>query len=313
MAGKISIFEDVKGSKGMVFDIQRFSIQDGPGIRTSVFLKGCPLKCIWCCNPESQRLGQELVHYEEKCIRCLKCIDSCPRKAIIFKDNRIKVDRKLCDLCKKCIDVCPQDAYSIIGKEVSVDSVMKEVLRDIPFYNNYGGGVTITGGEPSLQPEFSSEILKASKEEQINTAIETSGYASWRKLEMTLRYTDLVLFDLKVMSDELNKKLTGVSNQLILENLKKIDNLGMKIIIRIPFIPNQNDSEKNLKDMVIFLEGLKNQYSIDILPFHQYGRYKYRSLSRDYILQEMEPLHHEDVEWAASFLSSNGFNVRVIC
>ena len=311
MAGKISIFEDVKGSKGMVFDIQRFSIQDGPGIRTSVFLKGCPLKCIWCCNPESQRLGQELVHYEEKCIRCLKCIDSCPRKAIIFKDNRIKVDRKLCDLCKKCIDVCPQDAYSIIGKEVSVDSVMKEVLRDIPFYNNYGGGVTITGGEPSLQPEFSSEILKASKEGQINTAIETCGYASWRKLEMILRYTDLVLFDLKLMSDESSKKLTGASNKLILENLKKIDSLGMKIIIRMPLIPKYNDSEENLKDMVEFLRGLKKLYPIDILPFHQHGRYKYKGLGRNYLLQEMELIHHEDAEPVANFFRSNGFNVRL--
>jgi len=253
-----------------------------------------------------------LTHFASKCVRCLDCIKVCPKKAISFKDNSIEIDRNLCNLCGKCIDVCPQEAYCIIGSKLSVDEVMEEVLRDVPFYNSSGGGVTITGGEPSFQPKFSSEILRASRNEQINTAIETCGYAKWKSLEKVLKYTDLVLFDLKVMSDELSKKLMGASNQIILENLQKVDELRMEVIVRIPFIPGCNDSKENLEAMNKFLGKLKKISQIDILPFHQYGRYKYRSLGRGYVLQEAEPLYREDVEWAADFFRNSGFRVKVL-
>lgn len=312
MMDNISSFSKIENISGMVFNIQRFSIQDGPGIRTSVFLKGCPLECIWCCNPESQKSRKEIIHYNNKCILCLKCVEACPQEAITFKNNKIAINRKLCNLCKKCIEVCPQDSYELVGEKMDLSMVMNEIMRDIPFYNNSGGGVTLTGGEPSSQPKFSSEILKASKKEQINTAIETCGYARWESLRTILSYTDLVLFDLKVMSDNLSKKFTGVSNKIILKNLKKIDDLGIKIIIRMPFIPNYNDSEENLKEMVNFLKGLNNLHPIEIIPFHQHGRYKYSCLGRNYLLNKINPIHHEDVEKTAEFFKSNGFGVNLL-
>jgi len=306
------IYKDTEKIYGTVFNIQRYSLQDGPGIRTSIFLKGCPLKCIWCCNPESQKSGKELMYYNEKCIKCLNCVNSCPIRAISFEEQSIKINRKLCNLCGKCVEVCPQGAYSVVGEKMSVSDVINEVLRDFPFYNYSAGGVTLTGGEPSYQAEFSSLILKSFKQERIHTAIETCGYAKWRNFEKILQYTDLVLFDLKIMSDEKSKELLGVSNNIILHNIKKIDELGLKTIIRMPLIPNYNDSEENLKEMAKFLKGLKRLYPIEIIPFHQHGRSKYKALGRNYLLEEMEQMHNEDAKSVVDFLKNRGFKVKII-
>ena len=256
--------------KGNVFNIQRFSTNDGPGIRTTVFLKGCPLSCIWCHNPESKGGNCEILFDSEKCMMCAVCENVCKNKAHIFKENGHIYLRENCTLCKECADKCPVKALEVCGKELTADEVLTEVLKDKEFYKNSGGGITLSGGEPLMQYDFSLEILKKAKDAGINTAMETSGYCS-RSLEEIGKFVDLWLYDIKVLPEKEHIEYTGVSNKKILENLFYLDNSGAEIILRCPVIPDVNMKEEHFEGILKLLMKLKNVKAVNLEPYHPLG------------------------------------------
>jgi pyruvate formate lyase activating enzyme len=261
---------------GIVFDIKRYAIHDGPGIRTTVFLKGCPLNCLWCHNPEGISSEPEFMWRKERCIDCRECQKSCPREAISFSD-RLLLDSQKCDLCGACWTACPSHALELIGKKMTVPHVMKEIEKDIIFYDESGGGVTFSGGEPLLQPDFLYNLLKACNKRGIHTAVDTSGYTSPDILLKISRYTDLFLYDVKVIDDEIHKKYTGVSNTLILENLKMLSN-NKRVIVRFPVIPGVNDDKRSTQEIGTFLSSLPIE-EVAILPYHKAGIEKGKRLT----------------------------------
>jgi pyruvate formate lyase activating enzyme len=265
--------------RGTVFNIQGYSIHDGPGIRTTVFLKGCPLKCFWCQNPESQRKEPEVFLYKEKCTLCRRCVTGCPIGASAVSDKGPRIDRKKCAGCGKCAETCPTETRKLIGKYMTVDMVMREILKDVLFYKNSGGGVTLSGGEPSAQPEFTLTILQRCKEVGLHTTLDTCGYVEWPLMEKLLRYTDLVLYDIKCMGARKHHEATGRSNRIILENAKKIArNKAMRV--RVPIIPGFNDSAKEIQAISHFSRVELGSVEIDLLPYNPMGEIKYERLDR---------------------------------
>ena len=267
-------------STGMVFDIKRYAIHDGPGIRTTVFLKGCLLNCPWCHNPEGKAREQEFMWWKERCIRCRDCENACTKGVISFSDDVWLLDKAKCDLCGACADACHSDALKLAGKKMTVAEVMKEIEKDTPFYDESGGGVSLSGGEPLLQQDFSDNLLKACKEIGIHTAVDTCGHASSDVLLEISEHTDLFLYDLKVINDEKHEKLTGMSNKLILNNLKELSNGGGKTVVRFPLIPGVNDDGKDILELGEFVASLSNVKEISILPYHKAGVEKSRRLGR---------------------------------
>jgi pyruvate formate lyase activating enzyme len=296
---------------GVVFDIQRYSLEDGPGIRTSVFLKGCPLSCPWCSNPESKNPDPELAYFAAQCRWCFRCVEVCQEHALSPENKTLVIHRERCNLCGECTVVCSSGALNLIGERMSVLRVMQEVLRDKPFYQESGGGVTITGGEPLSQADFTAELLKACRYEKVGTAIETSGYGPWESMKQVLEQTDIVLYDLKLIDPRECKQLLGATGNSIIENLGKIDTFEKDIYIRLPLIPGYTDSLKNLEAIVKVIQRLKHCIRLDILPFHQYGKHKYRGIGSWYGLENREPLRYEDALWAASYLEKRGIPVKV--
>ncbi len=247
-----------------IFDIQRNSFVDGPGIRTTVFFKGCNLHCKWCHNPESQSAQKQVMYYKDKCIGCGKCAEVCPNQL------------KRCDFCGKCEIYCPADARKICGKEYSADEVFNEIAKDKMFYENSGGGATFSGGECMLQTDFLCEILKKCRENGIHTAIDTAGNVPWEYFEKVLPYTDMFLYDVKAFSEDLHKQGTGVSNKLILENLLRLSG-KCDIIIRIPIVGGFNDDKAELEKIAEFLKKIKC-IKKESLPYHSMGEHKYDAL-----------------------------------
>ena len=269
-----------KNNRGLVFSIERYAIYDGPGIRTIIFLKGCPLNCLWCANPEGQSSIPSLVLLPDKCIGCGRCVEVCPTHAgHKMESGHFWVDRELCENCGLCAEACYSGARVIFGKVMYVNQVIDEIMKDIVFYKNSGGGVTLSGGEPLAQARFAQEILKECKNKGINTAIETSGFGPWKDLKSILEYTDLVLYDIKHMNSQKHFEGTGRDNELILENAKKIAMLNIPMIIRLPVIPEFNDSEDNIEELLTFAKELKVK-EIDFLPYHELGVAKYNQLGR---------------------------------
>jgi len=297
--------------KGLVFNIQRYSIQDGPGIRTTVFFKGCPLRCKWCSNPESMNPRQELMVRAAKCDGCGKCIDVCSHNAIELHANYLNIDRSKCDLCLKCIDICTKDVIELSGTYMSVEEAMEECSKDEIFYQNSGGGVTLSGGEPLYQPEFALNMLKECKERALNTAIDTSGFASWKVIETILPYTDLVLFDIKHLDPERHKTATGVNNEIILDNLHKIvSSRTSRVWIRIPVIPTFNDSETYMGTLAETLGTIPVE-KISLLGYHEWGKPKYASLGREYPPNGCTPPTQEKLESLQAIMQSKGLQVTI--
>ena len=264
----------------MVFNIQRFSIQDGPGIRTTVFVKGCPLKCKWCCNPESISADQEIMVHDIKCNHCGRCQEQCPEGAIISDERDTRLDRCKCTHCMACVQACPQKALECIGNCLSVGEVLEEVKKDILFYQNSRGGVTISGGEPLLQWEFTRDFLQVCKEEGIHTALDTSGYAPWENIEEVLKHVDLVLYDIKQTDNIQHMKGTGVSNSLILKNLEKTAS-RVRTWLRVPLLPGYSDLPENIEKVAV-LASQCNVEKVSLLVYHEWGKFKYEKLGRSY-------------------------------
>ena len=280
---------------GTILNIQRFCTDDGPGIRTTVFLKGCPLHCIWCHNPESQAKRHEIMYNSKKCVSCGRCAVVCHKNCHSLEAMH-KFERKMCIGCGACAEVCPTGALELYGKSITVDEVYNEVKRDKAFYETSGGGVTVSGGEPLFQPEFTAELLRKCRENGIHTAIETSGFANEKALFTVLEYCDLVLFDIKETDEERHKQYTGVSLTTILRNLKLVNDKKIPFIIRAPIIPTLNDRESHFKSLKTIRESMEFCQGIQIMPYHRIGSYKYELLDRKYICNDISEPSKEMIE-----------------
>ena len=300
-----------RGREGMIFNIQRFSLHDGPGIRTTVFLKGCPLRCAWCSNPESQNPLPELLYRSQKCLKCRTCEGVCKRGAIGFKDDTLFLDRALCDRCEDCVNACIGGALEITGKRMTVEEVVDEVCRDEAFYNNSGGGVTLSGGEPLFQPDFTLNLLRKCREQGLRTCLDTCGLAPWDTLARVLAYTDLILFDLKHTDPGSHLEGTGAGNERIMDNLKRLTSTaGNRVWIRIPVIRNFNDSEPFFGNVATILRGTTVE-KVSLLGYHEWGKSKYAALGREYPLDGVGPYSEGSLEPYKHFLESQGFHVDI--
>lgn len=279
---------------GRIFNIQKFSINDGPGIRTVVFFKGCPLKCAWCANPESQEMRTQILWDEKKCQHCLTCVKNCPVQAIKNFGEKISVDCKICTECKICVENCPARALTIEGEKKSVEEILRVVMQDVDFYEESGGGVTLSGGEAMMQADFAVELLQALKEKNIHTAIETTGFAPPEIFARVIKHLDLILFDIKHWDENYHKKKTGVSNVPILKNMKFAIDEGKEVLPRMPVIPDYNNSLDDAKNFVRRLNEVGAK-KIQLLPFHQFGENKYKLLGRNYEFDNVKALHAEDL------------------
>ncbi len=300
---------------GVVFNLQRFSIHDGPGIRTTVFLKGCPLRCAWCHNPESQDSNPVISLIAERCIDCKTCEQTCPHEAAAsLSQNPAGRDVSLCTLCGACTETCPSGARTMVGQTYTVDALMNEIDKDRVFFEESGGGVTFSGGEP-LAPKRNADFvlacLEACKNRQYHRTVDTCGFAARDTVVAAALLTDLFLYDLKLMDDELHRKYVGVSNRPILDNLETLSQMGANVWIRIPLIPGVNDDERNLEATAAFVASLDQPYPIHVLPYHKVGSDKYRRLGTTYPMGDLEPPPKEHTSSAAELLRSFGLSVQI--
>jgi pyruvate formate lyase activating enzyme len=296
---------------GTIFDIKRFSIHDGPGIRTTVFFKGCPLSCRWCHNPESQARKPEWMFWEDRCLRCQACIAVCKPGAIHLDGDHVVTDLEACTLCGDCVDVCYAEARQISGRALTVAQLMSEIERDIPFYDQSAGGVTFSGGEPLLQAGFLLGLLQACGERGIHTALDTSGFSSWRALDRIRPHVDLFLYDLKLFDPARHKKFTGASNVRILENLQRLSEHGNNIVLRVPIIPDVNDDLENIRSIGSFAASLPHLMRVDILPYHRAALGKYERLHKAYSFSELLVPSEQKMAQTARIFQELGLQVKI--
>ncbi len=271
-----------------ILDVQKMSTEDGPGIRTTVFFKGCNLNCKWCHNPESISSSQHIFWLEDRCMGCNTCIEVCPNGAVSLQSDGIKTDNKLCDFCNKCIEECPMNALEIKGEVITVEALVNELIKDKAYYDTSHGGVTLSGGEVVLNWQYALELLKELKTRGVHTAIDTAGCYSYSVLENLLPYVDLILYDIKHIDNDKHKQLTGVENTLILENAKKLGSLEKpKIWIRTPIIPDATDSEENIIGIANFIkDNMPNIEKWELVSFNNLGKQKYKLLGRDWVYKD---------------------------
>lgn len=294
--------------KGLIFDIKRFAVHDGPGIRTTVFLKGCPLHCLWCHSPESQRPNPELMYFENLCLRCNECITACPTHAQTTHAPQ-KIVRDRCILCGRCIATCLSGALKMVGRYFGVDEVLHELQKDARYYHQSQGGITLSGGEPTLQPQFTQALFKACKERNYHTALETCGYAAWSIFQNILSSVDLVFYDLKHVDRKKHIQFTGVPNDIILQNLRRLDRLDLSYIIRIPVIPTINDASTDIMAMATLCSSLNHLKYIELLPYHRLGASKYQHLARSYPLIDLQPPQDDMITRISEILRNQGLKV----
>ncbi len=311
---EIGFIEDVIASpeKGYIFEIQKMSTEDGPGIRTTVFFKQCPLKCIWCHNPESISKKPSIQWFKVKCIGCRTCIDVCPQKAISLDLNGLHIDREKCLGCGKCAEACPSTALRKIGEYWNLDDLFKEVAKDRVYYEHSNGGITVSGGEPTLQADFLEKFLKKCKEAGFHTALDTCGYTQKKTYERLIPYTDLILYDIKEIDSKKHKEFTGVPNELILDNaiwlINKLNDLGKSMWIRTPIIPNYTATEENIYGIGEFIVNkLDNKVERwDLLAFNSLAAAKYERMDIDWPCKDFELLTKEEMEFFYNIAMSTG-------
>jgi pyruvate formate lyase activating enzyme len=300
-----------RGCTGIIFDMKRYAIHDGPGIRTTVFFKGCPLVCKWCHNPESWSARPEPGLRIARCIRCGRCKEVCPNHAVTLADDGPVIDTAKCTVCGNCVKTCPSGAREIIGQEVTVEHVLAEIQKDIVFYEQSGGGATFSGGEPLMQPDFLYELTCCCKSSQIHVAVDTTCHADAEVVKKISENTDLFLCDIKHMDSAVHQQFTGVPNELILANLKRLDSAGKKIIIRLAVIPGFNDKPTNIDKTAEFAASLKSIERIDLLPYNSGGREKVERLTVDYAIMKTTQPSDEQMASIASRIEGFGFEVNI--
>jgi pyruvate formate lyase activating enzyme len=293
---------------GTVFSIERYAVHDGGGIRTLVYFKGCPLRCLWCANPEGLEARPQLFSFPERCIGCGQCEAACPHGAARPADPTVP---PACVGCGRCADLCPADARRLFGQQMSVAEVLQVVLKDRAFYRKSGGGVTLSGGEPTAQADFAHALLAACRRRGLDTAMETCGHTSFPLLAGLAEHLDLILYDLKHMDREAHRQLTGAPNDLILENLTRLGALGVPVLVRVPVIPGHNDDPENLKATAAFAASVPSVQEVELLPYHNYGTGKYPHCGRAYPLTDL-PLPTRERMWElAAIIESEGVPCRV--
>jgi pyruvate formate lyase activating enzyme len=297
-------------NKGLIFDIRKYSIHDGPGIRTTVFFKGCPLRCLWCHNPEGQSFMPEPMVRPKRCLKeCSECLSACEATALAKIADIPVLDINRCTTCGKCADVCPTQAIEVVGRRLDVSEVIAEIEKDRIFMDESEGGVTFSGGEPLAQPDFLAALLSLCKKKEIHSVVDTCGFAPREALEKIADKVDLFLYDLKLIDDEKHKKYTGESNKIILENLESLAKMEKRIVIRLPLVPSINDDEENLSQMAEFLRSLKGITQISLLPFHKLGKDKYKGLQKRNPSENFTSPSAESLEKTKRDLMSYGFTV----
>jgi pyruvate formate lyase activating enzyme len=287
----------------LITEIQRFSLQDGPGIRSTVFIKGCPLHCPWCHNPETQDIRREFYYYADKCTHCGRCIEVCSNSTTVIsigpnKEPQLNIDRQKCDRCMKCVDACQSGARAVIGQLLSINDIVKEALSDRLFYGHSGGGVTISGGEPLMFPEFTFNLAHALKKEFLDVAIETSCFQKWNKIEPLTEAIDLFIVDIKSFDPKQHKEIIGRPLAPILENIERLIASGSRVRIHFPIIPNFNDTQWHFEQCLSFISRFHRQLNgLDILPFHVYGERKYDFLGRgdSYQYKNVKPFFSKEL------------------
>jgi pyruvate formate lyase activating enzyme len=299
--------------EGIVFDIQNYAIYDGPGIRTLVFLKGCPLSCIWCQNPESQDPNPQRSYFKEKCTLCGTCVKACPNNALRISEDCVICNNDLCKLCGSCITTCPNNVIEIVGVARDVDEIVELVLKDKPFYDNSGGGVTISGGEPTMQGKFLLKLLKNLKNRDIHTALETCGYFNDSIRKELIQLVDLFLYDIKHIDSKAHEKYTGVTNEKILENfsfiLREVGN--ERIIPRIPLIPSVNDDEIIIQGIITFLKSVNYSGEVHIMPYNKLAKTKYEKIGKGDRYQDLGNLTEEKLDRIVKLIESQSLKVTV--
>ena len=296
---------------GVIFDVKRYAIHDGPGIRTTVFFKGCPLRCRWCHNPESWHEGPEHSLRGSQCSGCGRCIEACDHGAVSGSGRELSLDPTKCVFCGACVEACPTGAREIVGQKATVPELMAQIERDVIFYDQSGGGVTFSGGEPLVQWAFLKELLAECRATEIHSALDTACYAPWQVIETISSCVNLFLVDVKHMDPAAHRQLTGVSNELILRNLRRLARLGKQIIIRVPVIPGMNDDRANMAATGEFVASLGGVARIDILPHHEAARGKLARLTGKYELAEAGPPAAEQMHVIAGDLEHFGLEVKI--